>query len=162
MELMAVIIGLEAIKTKDKKVIIYSDSKYVIDSFDKGWIYNWEREGFYKRTNADLFIRLLNLYRSFPNIEFSWVKGHNGHEENEKCDVLAVAMSSRNPQTEDTGYLEQLKNNKDMSDIFKREVADMYLLSLGLIKLEKVDDDIIRASADYYLKKTKGDLSKLK
>ena len=89
MELMAVIIGLEAIKTKDKKVIIYSDSKYVIDSFDKGWIYNWEREGFYKRTNADLFIRLLNLYRSFPNIEFSWVKGHNGHEENEKCDVYS-------------------------------------------------------------------------
>lgn len=112
MELRAVIMGLEAIKRKDVKVIIYSDSKYVINSFDKGWIYNWEKEDFYKRTNADLFIKLLELYRSFSIIEFVWVKGHSGHDENENCDALAVAMSkNRLKQIEDIGY-EDLKLKK--------------------------------------------------
>lgn len=106
MELRAVIMGLEALKTKDKKVIIYSDSKYVTDSFNKGWIYNWEKEKFSGRKNADLFIHLLELYRSFPNIEFVWVKGHSGHNENESCDSMAVALSLSNPQTEDIGYKE--------------------------------------------------------
>lgn len=109
MELRAVIMGLEAINRKDVKVIIYSDSKYVIDSFDKGWIYNWEKENFHKRTNADLFIRLLALHRSFTTVEFVWVKGHNGHIENERCDSLAVAMSLSNSQTIDVGYIEKTK-----------------------------------------------------
>jgi ribonuclease HI len=104
MELRAVIMGLEAMKKRDVKVIIYSDSKYVINSFDKGWIYNWEKEKFYKRTNADLFIKLLELYRSFAVIEFIWVKGHSGHDENENCDSLAVSMSLSRSQTEDVGY----------------------------------------------------------
>lgn len=104
MELMAVIIGLEAIKRKNVKVIIYSDSKYVINSFEKKWIYNWEKENFKGRTNADLFIKLLELYKSFQAVEFIWVKGHSGHDENENCDALAVSMSSNNPQTEDVGY----------------------------------------------------------
>jgi ribonuclease HI len=104
MELRAVIMGLEAIKKKDVKIIIHTDSKYVINSFEKGWIYNWEKENFRDRTNADLFIPLLALYRSFTIVEFVWVKGHSGHEENERCDMLATTMSSNNPQTEDIGY----------------------------------------------------------
>lgn len=108
MELRAVIMGLEAMKRKDVKVIIYSDSKYVINSFDKGWIYNWEKEKFHNRINADLFIRLLELYRSFSKIEFVWVKGHSGHNENENCDTLAVGMSKNTlKQIEDEGYISQ-------------------------------------------------------
>ncbi len=106
MELMAVIIGLEALKRKDVKVIIYSDSKYVINSFEKGWVYNWEKENFRHRINADLFIKLLELYRSFSEIEFVWVKGHSGDPENEMCDAIAVNMSKHlELQIKDDGYI---------------------------------------------------------
>lgn len=107
MELRAAIMGLEVLKRQDIKVTIYSDSKYVTDSFNKGWIFNWEKEGFSGRKNADLFIRLLQLYRSFKQAEFVWVKGHNGHSENEQCDSLAVAMSKNSSlQIIDEGYIE--------------------------------------------------------
>jgi ribonuclease HI len=106
MELMAAILGLEAMKRKDVKIVVHSDSKYVTDSFNKGWIYNWEKEDFNQRTNADLFIRLLALYRSFQTVTFVWVKGHSGHSENENCDSLAVAMSTNAHinRIEDVGY----------------------------------------------------------
>lgn len=104
MELRAAIMGLEAIKNRDIKVVVYSDSKYVTDSFNQKWIYKWEKEQFRGRLNSDLLIHLLELYRSFSSVEFVWVKGHNGHRENEMCDKLAVAMSLSNPQTEDVGY----------------------------------------------------------
>ena len=106
MELMAAIIGLEAMKRTDVKVTLHSDSKYVVDSINKGWVYNWEKNDFYNRTNADLFIRFLKIYRTFPNIDIVWVKGHSGHAENEDCDMMAVSISVGNPQTEDTGYKE--------------------------------------------------------
>jgi ribonuclease HI len=107
MELRAVIMGLEAIKKKNSKITVYSDSRYVTNAFKKEWIFNWEKENFHNRVNSDLFIRLLELYRSFASVEFVWVKGHNGNIENERCDFLATQMSSNNPQTEDIGYISE-------------------------------------------------------
>ena len=63
MELTAVIVGLEAVKRPDAEIILYSDSKYVVDSVNKGWVFGWERKNFEKRLNADLWIRFLAVYR---------------------------------------------------------------------------------------------------
>lgn len=104
MELRAVIMGLEAINRTNTKIIIHSDSMYVINAFVKKWVFNWEKDNYKGKKNSDLFKILLELYRRFETIEFKWVKGHSGHEENETCDSLAVAMSLSKPQTEDDGY----------------------------------------------------------
>ncbi|MCA6409703.1 MAG: ribonuclease HI [Cytophagales bacterium] len=89
MELMAVIIGLEAIKKPGIPVTIYSDSKYVVDSVEKGWIWNWEKKNFAKKANSDLWKRYIPLHTKLKP-KFVWVKGHAGHAENERCDQLAV------------------------------------------------------------------------
>lgn len=89
MELMAVIAGLEALTKEGLHITIYSDSKYVIDAIDKGWIYNWMKTGFAKKKNQDLWMRLMRSY-SKHKVKLVWVKGHAGHPENERCDVLAV------------------------------------------------------------------------
>ena len=88
MELTAVIKALEAIKTNNIKVTIYSDSKYVVESIEKGWIWNWEKKNFKKKQNIDLWKQFIPLYKKF-NIKFVWVKGHAGINENERCDELA-------------------------------------------------------------------------
>ena len=59
MELMAVIVGLEAIKRENAEVIVYSDSKYVVDAVNQGWVFGWEKKNFEKRANPDLWIRFL-------------------------------------------------------------------------------------------------------
>ena len=92
MELLAVIIGLEAIKKNNQKIIITSDSKYVIDSVEKGWVFNWEKNGFKKKKNPDLWKRFLEVYRKHE-IKFKWIRGHSGHTQNEQCDQLAVDAS---------------------------------------------------------------------
>ncbi len=89
MELMAVIKGLEALKSLNQSVTIYSDSKYVIDSIEKRWVYSWVQKGFKDKKNKDLWLRYLELSK-FHNIKFIWVRGHAGHPENERCDQLAV------------------------------------------------------------------------
>lgn len=89
MELLAVITALESLKTNKHKIKLYSDSKYVIDAIQKGWVFGWEAKNFNKKKNADLWKRYLQLHPKF-NIEFHWVKGHAGHPENERCDQLAV------------------------------------------------------------------------
>ncbi|WP_430405932.1 ribonuclease HI [Fluviicola sp.] len=89
MELLAVVCALENLKTTTIPIRIYSDSKYVIDAIEKRWVYGWHSKGFVKKKNKDLWLRYLALAKSFQ-IEFIWVKGHNGHPENERCDVLAV------------------------------------------------------------------------
>ena len=96
MELMAVIAGLEAL-TKPCRVEIVSDSKYVTDAFNKKWIDGWLKKG-WKRgknepvKNTDLWKRLLKA-KEPHQVTFIWVKGHDGHPENERCDQLAVAQS---------------------------------------------------------------------
>lgn len=89
MELLAVITGLEAIKKQGIPVAIYSDSKYVVDAIEKGWIWAWQKKNFAKKANADLWQRYIPLHRKFKPT-FVWVKGHAGHPENERCDQLAV------------------------------------------------------------------------
>lgn len=102
MELTAVIKALEAIKKNSIKVTIYSDSKYVVESVEKGWIWNWEKKNFKKKQNIDLWKQFILLYKKF-NIKFIWVKGHAGIKENERCDELANLAQSSN-LINDTGY----------------------------------------------------------
>jgi ribonuclease HI len=96
MELLAVIKGLEAIKLPNQDVMIFSDSKYVIDSIEKRWVYGWVQKGFKDKKNKDLWLRYLEVSK-LHNIKFTWVRGHNGHPENERCDVLAVAAGKQKP-----------------------------------------------------------------
>jgi ribonuclease HI len=94
MELLAVITGLEAIKTPNQDVTIYSDSKYVIDAIEKRWVHGWVAKGFKDKKNKDLWLRYLTISK-VHNIKFVWVRGHNGHPENERCDQLAVAAGKQ-------------------------------------------------------------------
>ncbi|MBE6208786.1 MAG: ribonuclease HI [Rikenellaceae bacterium] len=103
MELMAVIVGLEALKFDGSNVTIYSDSKYVVDAVSKGWIYGWERKGFSGKKNPDLWVRFLRVFRRH-NVRFVWIKGHADNVENERCDRLAVAAAEGANLLEDTGY----------------------------------------------------------
>jgi ribonuclease HI len=106
MELLAVIKGLEALKKPDTKVIVYSDSKYVVEAIEKGWVWNWEKKNFAKKANADLWKQLIPLYRKH-HVELRWVKGHAGIPENERCDELAVAAAEGPGLKVDAGYESQ-------------------------------------------------------
>lgn len=103
MELLAVIVALENLKTDKYPVEVYSDSKYVIDSITKGWVFGWRTKGFKGKKNIDLWMRYLNLHPKF-NITFHWVKGHAGHPENERCDVLAVVAAENPPHFIDSVF----------------------------------------------------------
>ena len=103
MELMAVIVGLEAIKKTGIAVTIYSDSKYVVDSIEKGWIWGWEKKNFNKKKNPDLWMRYIPLHKKYTP-KFVWIKGHAGHPENERCDQLAVQAASAYGLPADTWY----------------------------------------------------------
>ena len=103
MELMAVIVALEQLKTNQYPVEVYSDSKYVIDSITKGWVFGWQKKGFKGKKNPDLWQRFLQVYAKF-SITYHWVKGHNGHPENERCDVLAVAGAEAQNQLIDSYF----------------------------------------------------------
>jgi len=94
MELLAVIKALEALKNPNQTVTIYSDSKYVIDAIEKRWLQGWLAKGFKDKKNKDLWLRYLDVSK-LHQINFSWVRGHNGHPENERCDELAVAASKQ-------------------------------------------------------------------
>ena len=89
MELLAVIVGLESIKKINAKVVVFSDSRYVVDAVEKGWLFSWEKTNFNKKKNPDLWIRFLKIYRK-QRVSFTWVKGHANNTENESCDFLAV------------------------------------------------------------------------
>lgn len=90
MELLAVIAALEALKKEGIPVKVYSDSEYVINAIKKGWLWAWEKNGFKKKANVDLWMRYIPLHRKYKP-EYVWVRGHAGHPENERCDELAVA-----------------------------------------------------------------------
>ena len=100
MELLAVIVALESVKKENSEITIYSDSKYVIDSVEKKWVFGWEKKNFNKKKNPDLWIRFLKIYRTHK-ASFIWVKGHANNRENERCDFLAVqAADSQNLLTD--------------------------------------------------------------
>ncbi len=92
MELLAVIEGLKAIKKEGIPVTVYSDSKYVVDAIEKGWLWNWEKKNFKDKANPDLWKLYIPLHKKI-NPKFVWIKGHAGHTENERCDQLAVAAA---------------------------------------------------------------------
>jgi len=92
MELLSVIVALESIKTLNADVTIYSDSKYVVDSIEKGWVFGWLKKQFKGKKNQDLWLRFLSIYKNHK-VKFIWIKGHNENPENEVCDRLAVSAS---------------------------------------------------------------------
>jgi len=108
MELLAVITALEQLNTKTIPVKIYSDSKYVIDSITKKWVYGWMKTGFKNKKNKDLWMRFLKAEQGFQ-VTYIWVKGHNGHPENERCDVLAVTAALTPNQPMDVFFEEEEK-----------------------------------------------------
>lgn len=106
MELLAVIVGLEALK-KPCNVTVYSDSKYVVDAFNNKWIDGWIAKGWKTAgkspvKNVDLWKRLLEA-KKLHDVEFIWVKGHAGHEYNERCDTLAVAAGKKDDLKTEVG-----------------------------------------------------------
>jgi ribonuclease HI len=103
MELLAVIIGLEALKQPGSIVTIYSDSKYVIDAVEKKWVFLWLKNGFKNKKNKDLWLRFLEVYKKHI-VNFIWVKGHAGNKENERCDELAVKAAENKNLLIDEGY----------------------------------------------------------
>lgn len=103
MELLAAITGLKALKKPGTTVRLHTDSQYIVNAVNKGWLFAWEKKHFAKRKNPDLWIRFLNVYRHHK-VTLIWVKGHNNDPENERCDTLAVTASKNSVLTDDTGY----------------------------------------------------------
>lgn len=104
MELLGVIRGLEVLKKENLTIEITTDSKYVVDSVNKGWVFNWEKKNFSGRLNADLWKRFLESYRKH-NVKMIWVRGHNDHPLNEQCDKLAVAARKSDNLKIDEEYI---------------------------------------------------------
>ncbi|MCK5471366.1 MAG: ribonuclease HI [Cyclobacteriaceae bacterium] len=103
MELLAVIKGLEALTRDGLEVTIYSDSKYVVDSVTKGWLWGWVKKDFKDKKNSDLWKRFIPAYKR-QKVKFKWVKGHAGNPENERCDQLAVLSSRERNLQIDNGF----------------------------------------------------------
>jgi len=103
MELMAVIVALEQLKKERLEVKVFSDSKYVVDAVEKGWVFGWVKKGFKDKKNPDLWKRFLKVYKKH-NVRFEWIKGHNNHLQNERCDKLAVAASQKKELLTDDGF----------------------------------------------------------
>lgn len=103
MELLAVITGLAKLKINNCKVTVYSDSRYVVDSVQKGWVFDWEKKGFKNKKNPDLWKKFLQLYRNHQ-VTLKWVKGHADNPFNERCDELAVEASKGSNLPDDEGY----------------------------------------------------------
>jgi ribonuclease HI len=103
MELLAVIIALEAIKVPESQVEIFTDSKYVCEAVEKRWVFAWAQKGFKDKKNPDLWVRFLKIYKQH-HVKFHWVKGHAGNPMNERCDVLATQAADGNSHLIDFEY----------------------------------------------------------
>lgn len=103
MELLAVIVALESLTREGLEIVVYSDSKYVIDSVEKGWVFGWEKKGFTGKKNPDLWIRFLKSYRKHK-VRFHWVKGHADNPFNNRCDELATKAADSGNLITDVGY----------------------------------------------------------
>ena len=106
MELLAVIDALKKLKNPGTLVLVFTDSKYVVDSVKKGWVFGWEKKGFKDRKNADLWKDFLIEYRKHE-VDFKWIRGHNNHIQNERCDVLAVEASKQPRLLIDQGFQQE-------------------------------------------------------
>lgn len=112
MELMSVIVALNALKKEGLHVVVYSDSKYVVDAINLGWLNNWVKIGFKAKANVDLWKHMLAVLRQH-HVKFVWVKGHASNVENNRCDELAVAASKSSHLLIDEGY-EASKGSPDL------------------------------------------------
>jgi ribonuclease HI len=110
MELLAVIEGLRALKMTGIPITIYSDSKYVVEAVEKRWVWNWVKKNFKDKKNEDLWRQYLQLHEVYGP-KFSWIKGHAGHPENERCDQLAVAAASSGDFLIDSFFESQRREN---------------------------------------------------
>jgi len=108
MELLAIIVALEKLKKTGLNVHCYTDSKYVVDSVEKKWVFGWEKKKFKGKKNPDLWKRFLKIYPS-QKIKFHWIKGHNDHPLNERCDELAVEAALGSDHLIDQGYLDSIE-----------------------------------------------------
>ena len=106
MELLAVIVALEKIKTDKVEITVFSDSKYVVNAVEKKWLLGWQKKQFNKVKNPDLWKRFLAIYNA-KNTTFKRVKGHNNHAQNERCDQLAVQAVKKDNLLIDLGYTTQ-------------------------------------------------------
>ncbi len=106
MELLSVIVALKAITRREIPVTVFTDSKYVVEAIEKGWVFNWQKKGFKSKKNEDLWREYLKLHPHFK-IRYKWIKGHAGHPENERCDALAVAAALGSNLKVDEGYESQ-------------------------------------------------------
>jgi len=113
MELLSVIVSLENLKKEKTSAIIYSDSKYVVDSVEKKWLFGWEKKNFAKKKNSDLWIRFLKIYRKH-NVKFIWIKGHANIKENERCDQLAVDAAESGNLIKDVWYENNVSNKNEL------------------------------------------------
>lgn len=109
MELMSVIAALELLKKPNQKVTIYSDSQYVVKAIEEGWLQNWLQTGFKGKKNKDLWLRYLKAAEGH-SIKFKWIKGHNNHPQNERCDELAVAAANSGHLLIDEGFEKEHRN----------------------------------------------------
>ena len=103
MELLAVIVGLEALTRDGIEVDVYSDSKYVVDAVEKRWVFGWEKKDYKDKKNPDLWQRFLHVYRRHQ-VRFHWVKGHAGNPLNERVDAMAVAAYQTGDLLTDAWY----------------------------------------------------------
>ena len=110
MELLAVIVALENIKIINSNVEVFTDSKYVSDGVEKKWVFEWEKLNFKKKKNPDLWKRFLIIYRKH-NVTFTWIKGHNNHPENERCDYMANKAARSSNLIKDTYYEQNIKRS---------------------------------------------------
>lgn len=113
MELLSVIVALENLKKDGLEVVVYSDSKYVVDAVEKKWLFGWEKKNFLKKKNPDLWIRFLKSFRKH-SVRFVWVKGHTNIRENERCDQLAVAAAESENLIKDVWYENNVSNNNEL------------------------------------------------
>ncbi len=108
MELLAVIESLKKLKKDNVSVLVYTDSKYVADAVDKKWLFGWEKKNFKGKKNPDLWKLFLKEYRKHK-VAFQWIKGHNNHPQNERCDFLAVQAAKQTNLKADVGYEDSVK-----------------------------------------------------
>lgn len=113
MELLAVIMGLKAIQKQGIPVWVYSDSKYVCDAINQGWLEGWIKTGFKNKKNTDLWRELYPLLKKYE-VKFIWIKGHAGHPENERCDALATQAADNKPMAIDQAYERELEAQKGL------------------------------------------------
>lgn len=112
MELLAAIVGLESLKNEGQQVTIYSDAKYLVDTIEKKWIVRWQKKGYKKTKNVDLWRRLWALYNKH-SVKFIWVKGHSTTVENNRCDILAFTAATSSNLLPDHGYEEEVKETSN-------------------------------------------------